>query len=66
VGDFQETSTTRYSLVINLAGEVKISAKVKLVSFNKTDIFCMTSRCRKITFLKRDSAFGMLNLELRL
>jgi len=39
---------------------VKIFAKVNLVSFNKTDVFLYdvscTSRCQKITFLKKDSA----------
>jgi len=42
---------------------VKISAKVALVIFNKTDVFLYdvscSSRCQKITFLKKDSPVGM-------
>jgi len=46
LGDFQETSVTSYKMVIRwayqhplLAGEVKNSAKVKLLSFNRIDVF---------------------------
>jgi len=41
-----------------VAGEVKNLQRLNwLVSIKL--IFCMTSRYRKITFLKRDSAFGV-------
>jgi len=42
-----------------LAGEVKNSAKAKLLSFNRADFFCMTYRYRKMTPLNGASAVGV-------
>ena len=66
MGYFKYASAT-YSLVIKwayqykiLAGEVKNFAKVKFLSFSRTDVFLhMMKWCRKMMLLKQDCAVGV-------